>query len=190
MIEPYETPATVPDFHAVMSVTVGELYHDGLIAWTPTEGAPSLDWSAYAYNAEQYARVCDMFVQRYWLREIAVYPLRLWTQMVVERFRETMEKYRPLYRQLDGDIDVLQDYDNYEKSRHVYSDFPATQLNPANQDYASNADDHERETVQDGSLIDKAEAFRTRWVPLDVAVLDEVGSDIFSSLYTVSIDGL
>lgn len=190
MIPPYIEPTTNPDFHAVVSISIGELYHDGLIAWQPKDGAPDLDWSAYAYSPEQYERVCDMFVQRFWLREISIYPLKLWCQMVVENFREAMQKYTLLYKQLDNEnIDVFQDFDNYEKTRHIYSDFPATQLSTKNQDYASSADDHERETIQEGSLIDKVEAFKNRWVSVDVALLDEVGKNIFSSLYTVNMNG-
>lgn len=190
MIEPYEGCDPRPDFHAVLTVTVGELYTDGLIQWDGGEGAPDLDWSAYAYSPEQYARVCEMFVARFWLREVCMVPLQQWARMVVELFREGMQKYMPLYKKLDGmDINPFQDYDNYEKERNVYSDFPATQLSTANQDYASNATDHERETVQDGSLVDKAEGFRDRWKSVDVALLDEIGSQIFSSLYTVNIDG-
>lgn len=191
MIPPYEIENTKPDFHAVISISIGELYHDDLLAWHGEEGAPTLDWSNYAYSAEQYERVCDMFVQRFWLREISIYPLKLWCQMVVENFREAMQKYTLLYKQLDNEnIDIFQDFDNYEKTRHIYSDFPATQLSTKNQDYASSADDHERETIQEGPIVDKAEAYRTRWVPVDIALLDDVGKNIFSSLYTVNISGL
>lgn len=191
MMEPYVPCTPEPDFHGVMGATVGELYTDGLIRWDGDPSAPDLDWSDYAYSPEQYSRVCEMFVAKFWLREPSMYPLKPWALMVKELFREKMQKYTLLYQRLDkDDINIFQDLDTYSKERSVYSDFPATQLNTANQDYASSANDHESENVQEGGPIDKAESFRDRWLSADVALLEEIGPLIFSSLYTVSVDGL
>lgn len=191
MLPPYNPCQPKPDFHAVVSISIGELYKDDLINWGEDESsAPSLSWRKYAYNDEQYDTVCDMFVKKFWLREIAICPLKTWSILVVETFRELMYKYRPLYKALyDGNFNILQDFDNYEKERNIFSDFPATQLSTQNQDYASNANDRQRETVQEGNILDKVAEFKNKYNSINVMLLDEMAPIIFSSLYTVNING-
>lgn len=176
-------------FYAVDSISVGELFTDGLINWDGSEDAPSMDWSEWAYSAEQYQRVCSMFVQRFWLREISIYPLGLWAQMVKQIFRELSMKYNPLYEALAQGINILQDFDQWDKNRDVFSDFPATQLSTENQDYASTANDHEAETIHIGDPVDKAVKIMGQWKSVDVMMLDEMAPLIFSSLYSVNMNG-
>lgn len=176
-------------FHAVDSISIGELVMDGLINWAGDDDAPSMDWSAYAYSPEQYTRVCHMFVQRFWLREVSLYPLKQWAAMVVEMFRELSAKYNPLYEALSQGVNVLQDFDEWSKNRDIFSDFPATQLATENQDYASTANDREGETVHIGDPIDKGVKIMESWKSVDVMMLDEMAPFIFSSLYSVNMNG-
>lgn len=186
--EPCEGPHS--EFHAVMSVSMGELAHDGILNWTDDpEKGPVLDWSAYAYSPEQYKRVCDMFLRKYWGREASIWPLKQWALTVQQAFIEASFKYNPMYKALEDGYNPLQDFDNYEKQRDVYSDFPATQLATKNQDYASNATDRERETVQIGDVADKVDKYARIFRPIDSMLLDDVAKVAFSKLYTVSMDG-
>ena len=68
MIPPYDMSDAPRDFHAVVTVTLGELITDKWVDWTD----PSWHWDAY--NDEQYTRVCDKFNAHYWDREIGVLP--------------------------------------------------------------------------------------------------------------------
>lgn len=190
MIPAFNYTCALHDYHSPVTVSVGELYANDLINWGPeTEAAPSLDWSEYSYTPEQFARVCDMFVQRFWFRELDCVTLKPWCIMVVELFREGMQKYAPLYKAMEDAPNPLQDFDNYVKERNVFSDFPATQIAPKNQDYASNATDRERENIQIGDLTDKVSKYIERYKSVDVMLLDDMAPLIFSNIYTLNISG-
>lgn len=178
------------DFHAITSITIGELAEDGLINWDDNNSdAPSMDWSQWAYSAEQYSRVCEQFICRFWLREISIYPLKNWALMVKQLFRELSAKYNPLYKSIEEGVNPLADSDTWHKGRDVFSDFPATQLSPENQDYASNASDKEEETIIIGNMVDNGIKLKEQWKSVDAMLLDEMAPYIFSSLYSVNING-
>lgn len=187
---PYDTiPAYEPnephdDFHAVTTITLGELLTEGGIDWTQSQWS----WRDDAYNNAQYARCCRKIENRYYDRELGVMPPSRWRRHLMRLISEFMPVLKPLYDLADGNPGMfLADTDTWHKMRTVFSDFPATQLQP-NQDYASNATDTQYETIINGNLIDKVKAIRQGdYVDIDVLLLEHL-EECFSPLWTVSIN--
>lgn len=171
------------DFHAKVSIQLGELIKSGLFDWEHDE---TLVWDYY--SEEQYQRLMKKFVNRYFYREIGALPYKKWALFYVRKMNEIMPKYKFLYKALDDGIDPLQNYDRYGKSRDVFSDFPATQLGD-NQDYADNSTDKQYEEIEQGNYLDIAVKIRDEYQDVDVMILDECNV-LFSSLYSVSINGI
>ena len=166
------------DFHAVVSVTLGELIEGKFVDWAE----PSWHWDAY--DGAQYARVCAKFNNHYWDREIGVLPPGSWKREVLRKFNEIMPKYKPIYKALADGADIMQASGTYGKHRDVYSDFPATQLKSDNQDYASNATDRQYEDITEGDWMEKMASLRN-YDDVDYMIIKEMDS-MFSSLFTVS----
>lgn len=171
-----------PDWHATVSIQLGELIEGGLFDW---ENDPELMWDAY--SSEQYKRVCEKFVNRYFYREIGIIPYGQWKLAYVRRMNEIMPKYKPMYAALDEGVDILSESDEWGKRRSIFSDFPATMLGD-NQDYASTGNDEQHESISRGSWFDIAKNIGY-YDDVDVMVLNEL-EPIFSSLLTVSINGI
>lgn len=180
MIPPYDMSDAPRDFHAVVTVTLGELIADKWVDWTD----PSWHWDSY--NDEQYTRVCDKFNNHFWDREIGVLPPGSWKREVLRKFNEIMPKYKMVYQALENGVDILQDSDTYGKNRNVFSDFPATQIAPQNQDYASNATDNQFETIVQGNFLDKMEKIKD-YNDIDLMIINDMDS-LFSCFYSVSLN--
>lgn len=187
---PYDTiPAYEPnephdDFHAVTTITLGELLTEGGVDWTQ----PQWSWRDDAYNDAQYARCCRKIENRYYDRELGAMPPSRWHRHLMRLITEFMPVLKPLYQLADGNPGMfLADADTWHKMRTVFSDFPATQLQNG-QDYASNATDTQYETVINGNFIDKVKAIRQGdYVDIDVLLLEHL-EECFSPLWTVSIN--
>lgn len=164
------------DYYDNMTITLGEWYEMGF--YRPDED----DWKWDYYNEEQYKRVCVKFLNRYWYREVAVLPSFRWKKFYLEKFNELMPKYKILYKLMDEDWSLLQNEDEFYKSRDIFSDFPATMLGD-NQDYASTGTDREYERVKNGSPLDKYLQFADRFQDVDVLLLDDV-EILFGSVLT------
>ena len=67
-IEPYEPSAPTPEFHAVMTVSLGELVEGGFVDWDDAS------WHWDSYDDAQYHRLCAKIEAHYWDREIGVLP--------------------------------------------------------------------------------------------------------------------
>lgn len=169
-----------PDFHAVISITLGELINSGMIDWD------AADWKWDYYDEEQYTRVCKKIEDHYWDREIGILPPGLWKRRYLNKMNEIMPKYKYAYNLIERGVDILQNSDTYYKGRNVYSDFPATQLKTDNQDYASNANDSENETVSYGNFLDTMAKLKD-YNDVDVMIVEEL-EPLFSCLYTVNIN--
>lgn len=176
---------TQPDYHSVMSIQLCELVDDGVFDWSKE----ILDWSEQAYSEEQYSRVCDMFIKRFWWREVSIFPVGEWMQRLHYRIAyELMPKYKMLYALYDeGSINPLVDEDEYKKERDIESGYPETQLT-GNADYLKSGRDSEYERIVTGSVLDKLEQF-DRYRDIDTRLLDEL-EPFFSSLYTVNVNSL
>lgn len=187
---PYDTiPAYEPneprdDFHAVATITLGELLTGGGVDWTQ----PEWSWRDDAYNDAQYARCCRKIENRYYDRELGVMPPSRWRRHLMRLINEFMPVLKPLYKLADGNSGMfLADTDTWHKMRTVFSDFPATQLQ-TDQDYASNATDTQYETITNGNFIDKIKAIRQGdYVDIDVLLLEHL-EECFSPLWTVNIN--
>nr|DAO55186.1 MAG TPA: Portal protein [Bacteriophage sp.] len=187
---PYDTiPAYEPcdptdDFHAVTTITLGELLTEGGVDWAQ----PEWSWRDDAYNDTQYARCCRKIENRYYDRELGVMPPSRWRRHLMRLISEFMPVLKPLYQLSDGNPGMfLADADTWHKMRSVFSDFPATQLQ-TNQDYASNATDTQYETIVNGNFMDKIKAIRQGdYVDIDVLLLEHL-EECFSPLWTVNIN--
>lgn len=172
----------IPDWHAVMTIQLGELIECGLFDW---ENDKSLKWDYY--DEEQYERVCRKIVNRYCYREIGIIPFGQWKLEYVRILNEIMPKLKPMYAALEEGTDILADSDEWAKSRMIFSDFPATMLGD-NQDYASTGTDSQSETIRRGNWFDIARNIRD-YSDVDVIILDEM-EPLFSCLFTASINGI
>lgn len=186
MLDYISDSAMLPDeYHNTMTVYFGDLLDTkGGIDWT----TPPWDWSAIAYDQEQYQRCCNKIELAYYDREIGVLPPSRWRRHFLKLIYEIMPVLKPLYKLYAKDDTIfLADSDTYAKYRTMFSDFPASQLNH-NQDYASNATDHQSETVTTGNIMDMLEKIRNgEYVDLDIILVQHL-EPCFSPLYTVNVN--
>lgn len=178
-IEPYEPSEATPEFHAVVSVSLGELVEDGFIDWTDD------GWHWDAYDDEQYNRLNAKLEAHYWDREIGVLPPGAWKREFVRKMNEIMPKYKLAYQAAADGITLMRVGDDYGKSRTIGSSFPATQLKP-NQDYASDANDNEYETVHEGDYLDRINLLKA-YDDIDLQIINEMET-MFTCLMTVNIN--
>lgn len=178
-IEPYEPSPAMPEFHAVISVSLGELIEGGFIDWNDDS------WHWDAYDETQYKRLCTKIEAHYWDREIGVLPPGSWKREFMRKMNEIMPKYKLAYQAVDDGVSLMRTGDDYGKSRTIGSDFPATQLKP-NQDYASDASDNEFENVHEGDYLDRMERLKA-YDDIDLQILNEMES-MFSCLMTVNMN--
>lgn len=184
MLDPFEPCESVPDYHAVYSIQLCELVNGGFDVF----GHPrwdTLDW----YNDAVKSRIEDKLLARYWYREIGITPPGEWRHELTRIMGEILPKYKPVYAAIAEGITPLATSDEYGKERNVYSDFPATQLNPEVSDYARNANDRQYERITNGDFIDKMAELQTRYNDVDAAILDEL-EVCFSCLLTVTMAAL
>lgn len=164
-----------------VSITLGEWYE--LHFYRPFDDET---WKWDAYSPEQYNRVCNKFLHRYYDREVSIPLASRWKRAYLRRFDEIMPKYKVLYKRLEEGLDPFQESRDKEKSRTIYSEFPQTMLS-GNSDYASTGTDAERDAVREGAAVDMALRFANEWRDVDAMILDEVEHSLFSSLVNVSL---
>lgn len=163
------------EFYSKYSITLGEWYEYGF--YDPT----SDDWIWDYYTREQYDRVCEKFLGRYYYREVSIFTPAQWALAYMRKFNEIMPKYKVLYERIDAGFNPLQASDEYMKSRDIFSDFPATLLTD-NADYASTGADREEERIVEGDIVEKTNTYASRYRDVDVMILDEVEPVLFSGL--------
>lgn len=183
-IPTYEPHETVDDYHAVVTITLGELLTSGGVDWTQSQWS----WRDDAYNDAQYERCCKKIENRYYDRELGVMPPGRWRRHFLRLISEIMPILKPLYELTDGNPGIfMSDTDTWHKMRTVFSDFPATQLQES-QDYASNATDTQYETITNGDFMSKIRSIRQGdYVDVDVLLLEHLNT-CFSPLWTVNIN--
>ena len=168
------------DFHAVQTITLGELIEYGFVDWTDDS------WHFNAYSDEQYSRWTELFNGHFFWREIALVPPGKWKQMLLQRLNEVMPKYNMLYKLEEQGLDPLQISNEYGKSRDIFSEFPQTMLS-GNSDYASTGNDRQFERVTEGDVIEKFGQVQQNYKSVDMMLMAEV-EDLFSCLYTVNVN--
>lgn len=177
------------DFHAVHTVMMGELINDGLIkfddgSWeTQTDGSP-IKW----YNDDQRTRFWQKFKQKYFYREIGEIPYKRWKHDLLSKIALLAPKYYLVYELLDKGVDILQEYDEYGKSRYIYSDFPQTMLS-GNEDYASSGNDNQFERIKQGDFMNKLQQLFNDYNDVDDAFLSELDT-FFYCVLTSNMNGL
>lgn len=189
--EPYvpeEGVGKFADFHAVFTITLGELINDGLIdfddgTWVNQPNGLAIDW----FSDEQRQRFWAKFGQFYFYREIGEIPYKRWKDNLLAKLAVIMPKYNLLYNLVDNGIDPLQDYDEYGKSRNIYSDFPQTMLS-GNEDYASTGNDNQFERIRQGNVLDKMAQLVRDYNDIDFALLQELDTHFYCVL-TSNING-
>lgn len=178
-IDPYEPSRPHDEFHAVVTITLGELVEGGFVDWTDET------WHWDSYDDAQYDRVCAKINAHYWDREIGVLPPGSWKRELLRRMNEIMPKYKLAYRAIDDGISIMRVGDDYGKSRTIGSAFPATQLK-GNQDYASDASDNEYENVRDGDYFDRMKGLKA-YDDIDLQIINDLET-MFTCLFTVNIN--
>ena len=183
MIDAFEfTAQDLPhDYHSPVSMTYSELMESGFIDWD----APEWKWDAY--DEDQRRRLQGKIAARYEFRSIGILPAARWRRQLIRKLNEVMPKYKLMYAKVSDGFNPFVTEDEYGKGRSVFSDFPATLLN-GDEDYASNANDHEHETVREGDTLEKMDQIAKRYNDVDVLVLDEL-EPLFSALMTVNFNG-
>ena len=180
-------PNDFRDFHAVYTVQLCELIHDGLIdfadgTWEQTMNGCDIDW----YSTEQMQRFWKKFQAHYMYREIGELPYLRWKTDVLSRCALVMPKYKLMYKALE-DADPLQTSDEYGKLRYINSTFPQTLLSQ-NSDYASDGTDREYETVKQGNLIETLNEIALKYADVDERLVKEFSNN-FYSLLSCEING-
>ena len=167
-IDAFSPTEVLEDWHDEFSVQLGELVDEGFQPFGD-DLWKTADW----YSDEQRERVETKFLKRYRYREIGIMPPLVWRDMLTSKVLDIMPKYKAAYAKLANGQDILAASDEYGKSRAVFSDFPATQIAPDNQDYASNATDNQYERIVDGDWFGKARQLYD-YDDIDAMVLNEL----------------
>lgn len=170
-------------WNAVYTIQLGELVDCGLFDWT----RPELDWSSAAYDAEQYKRVCDYFIERFYYREISLEPFEEWRRVLRRKLvYELMPKYKPLYERVAEGLNPLADGIEYYKNRTIESAYPETLLSE-NADYITDGRDEEFERIKEGNLVDSIDNYASLYKGVDELLLDDLET-MFISLYTSNMN--
>lgn len=165
-------------YWSALSITVGELMDAGVVTH---------DWFVTfdSYSPEQAETLWTKFVGRFQFREIGILPPKRWMLRVIAKLNEIMPKYKNLYQAIEDGATVMTDYDEWHKSRDVFSSFPQTALGGANEDYASTGTDREYETIREYGLLDISERMGA-YNDVDVLILDEL-EPLFMSVRSTSM---
>lgn len=170
-------------WNAVYTVQIGELIDAGVFDWENE----LLNWSAAAYDADQYARVCTYFVERFYYREISIEPFREWARTLRRKLvYELMPKYRPLYERIAEGLNILSESNEYYKERTIDSAYPQTLLS-GNSDYITSGRDEEFERIKEGPAVDMMLDYAEKFKSVDEMLLDSLES-MFISLYTADFN--
>lgn len=171
------------EWNAIYTVQLGELIAKGVFSWE----YDSLNWSNYAYDDEQYQRVCNYFIERFYYREISIEPFEEWARILKRKLAfELMPKYKPLYSRFNEGINPLAGENEYYKNRTIDSAYPETLLSE-NADYITEGKDEEYQRIKETDLTDQLTKFAEYYKSVDELLLDELES-MFISLYTMNIN--
>jgi len=184
IIDYVDTYTSHDDWYSVYTVQLGELVEKGVFDWS----LQVLDWSSAAFDDDQYKRVCDYFMQKYYYREISIEPFLEWARTL--RYKlvyELMPKYKPLYERVkDTALNPFMDSDEYYKERAINSDYPETLLS-GNADYISDGKDTEHEKIVEGNIADNTQKWVMQYKDVDQWLVEELES-MFISMYTTHVN--
>lgn len=173
----------IDEWNAVYTVQLGELIAKGVFTWDNS----LLDWSNAAYNEEQYKRICEYFVERFYYREISLEPFEEWARTLHRKIVfELMPKYKPLYERVADGINPLAGENEYYKNRTINSAYPETQLS-GNSDYITDGRDEEFQRIKEADYIEQMAKFGEMYEGVDELLLDELES-MFVCMYTTNVN--
>lgn len=182
-IEPYDFDdvCNKPDYHAVNTIQLCELIEGDFFDLTRS------DWDfGPKYSAEQHAKLCSKITDHFYYREIALTPPGIWKHEFLRTMNEIMPKYMYLYKMLEEEPSLFNADSEYYKSRNIYSDFPQTQLNGENGDYASSGNDLQFERIKQMNILDLVERLKN-YRDVDLMIIDEI-EPLFSCLFTINVN--
>lgn len=139
------------DWHAEQTISLGELMENGFNPYGDDDYINEVEW----YDSTQKKRFEKKFTRKYKYYELGILPPLVWRDYFTAKTLEVMPKYKIFYKAIADGANIAFSSDEYYKHRNVYSDFPATQLNPALEDYASNANDDEYERIVYNDFMEK-----------------------------------
>lgn len=167
------------EWHSVYTITLGELYINGVFDWS----RPELDWSFAAFDDEQYNRICEYFLLRFKWREISMLPVLKWFDYLKRKLVfELMPKYTPLYKRVAEGINPLSSENEYYKDRTIQSAYPETLLSE-NADYITDGKDQEYQRIKEHGITEAITNFAEIYRGVDELLLDELET-MFISMYT------
>lgn len=169
-----------PDFHSNVTIQLCELVDAGFC------DASFTGWTWPKYTDEQDARLRTKLSDHYWYREIAIVPPGIWKHEFIRKMREIMPKYIPLYKLMDESPELYGGDSEWYKGRDIYSDFPQTQLNSENGDYASSGNDREFQRIRQADYIETAKRL-SDYDDVDLLIVKAMES-MFSCLFTVNVN--
>lgn len=167
-------------YNSVTSITLGELMQDNYIDWN--DGT----WDFPKYSNEQDARLKQKIYEHYKYRDIALTPVRMWKDEFLRTMREIMPKYIYLYGLMDESPNLLVAGSEYYKSRNIYSDFPQTQLQGSNSDYASSGTDMEFERIKQDDIMEIAKRLKD-YDDIDLMIIKDL-EPLFSCIFTMNLN--
>lgn len=184
-MEHYNRECNVPEYHALLSIQLGQLIAGGNFDWNKKP----LNTAFADLETEDKKRLQAMFNEKFYWREISITPPGQWRQQLIYKIKyELVPKYKPLYEKLkNGDIDPINSGTEYHKERIINSNFPETNLGqPAtnNEVYASHGEDKEYEHIEVGDGIDTLDRYYNKYINIDTAFLREL-EIFFTDLWTL-----
>lgn len=165
------------EYYDAITITVAELVNDGILDY---------EWFDFdAFDDAQRERLWNKFKARFEWREIGIIPVGRWMKRVIAKLNEVMPKYKPLYQALEDGITPMTAWDEWHKSRDIYSSFPQTALGGSDVDYASSGNDREYETVRDYGMLDVGERIGD-YDDVDVMILNDL-EHLFMAIHSTTI---
>lgn len=164
-----------------MTITLGEWYELGF--YKPFNDD---SWKFDSYNDEQYTRLCQKIINRYYYREVSIPLPAQWKRAYLRKLNEIMPKYKLLYQRVEQGINLLQESRDREKSRDIFSDFPETMLS-GNSDYASTGNDRESDMLREGNAAELLTQFAREWQDVDTLILNELEHTLFTGIMVPTI---
>lgn len=184
-VDEFDVYTGKPKYNAVLTIQLGELVEGGVFDWSKD----LLNWSSAAYDADQYKRVCEYFIERFYYREISMLPFKQWANFLKRKLvYELMPKYKPLYERVAEGVNPLANENEYYKNRTIESAYPETLLS-ANADYITDGKDEEYQRIKEGSTVDNMVNFAQSYKGVDELLLDELEC-LFVGMYSVNVNAI
>lgn len=171
-------PQEWSDWHANNTIFFGELI-ESRFNWGKEDYFKDMDDD---FDNNHRERLNQKIEARYFYREICCTPPGKFKHFLVRKLNELLPKYNELYKVRDaGDFHVLRQETKNSKYRHIYSEYPQTQLK-GDADYATNGQDNAAGSTVDGPPVDMFIDFHDRFDDIDVMIIDQLEVCFWSAM--------